>query len=59
MIVYIHLSATLCATKMMEESRMLIAIKLIKLAVICAIFFTIYDLIAFGEITWFTRFFGL
>ncbi len=38
---------------------MLIAIKLLKLAVICAVFFSIYDLIEFGEITWFTRFFGL
>jgi hypothetical protein len=34
---------------------MLIVIRLIKLAVICAIFFSIYDLIAFGEITWVAR----
>jgi hypothetical protein len=37
---------------------MFILIRLLKLAVISAVFFTIYDLIAFGEITWFSRFFG-
>ncbi|AGU98440.1 membrane protein [Vibrio campbellii ATCC BAA-1116] len=38
---------------------MLIAIRLVKLAVICAVFFTIYDLIVFGEVTWINRFFNL
>ncbi len=38
---------------------MLIAIRLVKLAVICAVFFTIYDLIASGEVTWINRFFNL
>ncbi|CAE6942055.1 hypothetical protein ACOMICROBIO_LKFPLAJE_03787 [Vibrio sp. B1FIG11] len=38
---------------------MLIAIRLVKLSVICAVFFTIYDLIAFGEVTWINRFFNL
>ncbi|GAL18202.1 hypothetical protein JCM19235_6755 [Vibrio maritimus] len=37
---------------------MFILIRLLKLAVISAVFFTIYDLIAFGEITWVSRFFG-
>ncbi|WP_061009408.1 hypothetical protein [Vibrio sp. CUB2] len=41
------------------EVMMLIAIRLVKLAVICAVFFTIYDLIAFGEVTWINRFFNL
>ncbi|WP_409933099.1 hypothetical protein [Vibrio jasicida] len=41
------------------EIMMLIAIRLVKLAVICAVFFTIYDLIAFGEVTWINRFFNL
>ncbi|MFV8452887.1 hypothetical protein ACNO65_22930 [Vibrio campbellii] len=41
------------------EVMMLIAIRLVKLAVICAVFFTIYDLIAFGEVTWTNRFFNL
>ncbi|WP_281251946.1 hypothetical protein [Vibrio salilacus] len=34
---------------------MFIVYRLIKLAIICALFFTIYDLIAFGEITWVER----
>lgn len=34
---------------------MFIVYRLLKLAVICALFYTIYDLIAFGEITWVTR----
>ncbi|KGY07040.1 membrane protein [Vibrio caribbeanicus] len=34
---------------------MFIVYRLIKLAVICAVFFTLYDLIAFGEITWVSR----
>lgn len=34
---------------------MFIVYRLLKLAAICAIFFTIYDLIAFGEITWLSR----
>lgn len=34
---------------------MFILYRLIKLAIICAVFFTIYDLIAFGEITWLAR----
>ncbi len=37
---------------------MFIIYRLIKLAVICMIFFTIYDLIAHGEITWFDRLMG-
>lgn len=42
-----------------KEVMILIAIRLVKLAVICAVFFTIYDLIAFGEVTWINRFFNL
>ncbi|EEX93720.1 hypothetical protein VIOR3934_00510 [Vibrio orientalis CIP 102891 = ATCC 33934] len=34
---------------------MFIVYRLIKLALICVLFFTIYDLIAFGEITWVSR----
>lgn len=34
---------------------MFIVYRLVKLALICALFFTIYDLIAFGEITWVAR----
>ncbi|WP_038173147.1 MULTISPECIES: hypothetical protein [Vibrio] len=34
---------------------MFIVYRLIKLAIICALFFTIYDFIAFGEITWVER----
>ncbi|EGA65489.1 hypothetical protein VIBR0546_14425 [Vibrio brasiliensis LMG 20546] len=34
---------------------MFVVYRLLKLAVISAIFFTIYDLIAFGEITWVGR----
>ena len=34
---------------------MFIVYRLIKLAIICALFFTIYDVIAFGEITWVER----
>lgn len=34
---------------------MFIVYRLVKLAIICVIFFTIYDLIAYGEITWFYR----
>lgn len=34
---------------------MFIVYRLLKLALICALFFTIYDLIAFGEITWVAR----
>ncbi|KGY13160.1 membrane protein [Vibrio tubiashii] len=34
---------------------MLILYRLLKLAIICAVFFTIYDVIEFGEITWFER----
>ncbi|MCG7498041.1 hypothetical protein MHO82_14315 [Vibrio sp. Of7-15] len=41
------------------EMMTLIAIRLVKLAVICAVFFTIYDLVAFGELIWINRFFGL
>lgn len=29
--------------------------RLIKLAIICVLFFSIYDLIAFGELTWHQR----
>ncbi len=32
--------------------------RLVKLAVICAVFFTVYDWIALGQITWPARFFG-
>lgn len=35
-----------------------IAIRLVKLAIISAVFFTIYDLIAFGEVTWIHRLLG-
>ncbi|UUM32104.1 hypothetical protein [Vibrio japonicus] len=35
---------------------MFIVYRLLKLAAICAVFFSIYDLIAFGEITWVSRF---
>jgi hypothetical protein len=38
---------------------MLIAYKLVKLALITAVFLTIFDLVAYGEITWFSRWFGL
>ena len=34
---------------------MIIIDRLVKLAVICAIFFTIYDVIEFGQITWVSR----
>ena len=34
---------------------MFIVYRLIKLAIICALFFTIYDVIAFGDITWVER----
>ncbi|WP_295893454.1 hypothetical protein [uncultured Vibrio sp.] len=34
---------------------MFIVYRLLKLAVICAIFFTVYDFIEFGEITWVSR----
>ncbi|KLN65141.1 MULTISPECIES: hypothetical protein [Vibrio] len=34
---------------------MFILYRLLKLAIICAVFFTIYDFIAFGEITWLER----
>ncbi len=34
---------------------MFIIYRLIKLAIICMIFFTIYDLVAHGEITWIDR----
>jgi len=34
---------------------MFIVYRLIKLALICALFFTVYDVIAFGEITWVSR----
>ncbi|WP_255199289.1 MULTISPECIES: hypothetical protein [Vibrio] len=34
---------------------MFIVYRLVKLAVICALFFTLYDWIAFGEITWVAR----
>ncbi len=34
---------------------MLIVKKLVKLVVITAIFFTIFDLIAYGEINWYLR----
>lgn len=34
---------------------MIIIDRLVKLAVICAIFFTIYDVIEFGQITWVAR----
>ncbi len=37
---------------------MFIVKRLIKLAVICAVFFTIFDLINLGEVTWPMRFFG-
>ncbi|KGK14144.1 membrane protein [Vibrio navarrensis] len=38
---------------------MLIGIKLLKLAVICALFFTIFDLIAHSEVTWVARLLGM
>ncbi|KJY84573.1 membrane protein [Vibrio galatheae] len=34
---------------------MFILYRLIKLAIICVVFFTLYDLIAFGEIAWLGR----
>lgn len=34
---------------------MFIVQRLVKLAIICVIFFTIFDLIAYGEVTWFYR----
>lgn len=34
---------------------MFIFVRLLKLVIICAVFFTIYDFIAFGEITWVER----
>lgn len=34
---------------------MFIVQRLVKLAIICVIFFTILDLIAYGEVTWFYR----
>ncbi|EGA68729.1 hypothetical protein VISI1226_03775 [Vibrio sinaloensis DSM 21326] len=37
---------------------MFIVHRLVKLAVICALFFTVYDLIAFGQITWVSRLLG-
>gem|GEM_PF-1677152 len=37
---------------------MFILYRLLKLAIICAVFFTIYDFIAFGEITWIERLLG-
>ncbi|SEG02328.1 hypothetical protein [Vibrio hangzhouensis] len=38
---------------------MLIVYKLLKLAVITAVFLTIFDLISYGEVTWFSRWFSL
>ncbi len=38
---------------------MFIVQRLIKLAVITAVFLTIYDLIQFGEVTWIYRLFGI
>ncbi|KII75413.1 membrane protein [Vibrio renipiscarius] len=37
---------------------MFIVIRLIKLAVITAIFLTIFDLVSYGEITWINRLLG-
>lgn len=37
---------------------MFILYRLLKLAIICAVFFTIYDFIEFGEITWIERLLG-
>ncbi len=34
---------------------MFVIYRLVKLAVICMIFFTIFDLIAHGEVLWFSR----
>ncbi|WP_257145702.1 hypothetical protein [Vibrio sp. ES.051] len=34
---------------------MFIVQRLVKLAIICLIFFTIFDLISYGEITWVQR----
>ncbi|MEZ8824510.1 hypothetical protein [Vibrio sp. 10N.261.55.A7] len=34
---------------------MFIVYRLLKLAAICALFFTVYDFIEFGEITWVAR----
>ncbi len=35
---------------------MAIIYKLLKLAVICAVFFTVFDWIAYGEVLWIDRF---
>lgn len=37
---------------------MFIFVRLLKLAIICVVFFTIYDFIAFGQITWVERLLG-
>ncbi|CAM2905426.1 Membrane protein [Vibrio mytili] len=37
---------------------MLILLRILKLVIICVIFFTIFDLIAYGEITWLERLLG-
>ncbi|GAA5645790.1 MULTISPECIES: hypothetical protein [Vibrio] len=34
---------------------MLIVKRLIKLAIICVVFFTLFDLLSYGEITWHLR----
>jgi hypothetical protein len=43
---------------MFKEVPMFVVYRLFKLAVICAVFFTIYDLIEMGKVTWPMRFFG-
>ncbi|CAH1559255.1 Membrane protein [Vibrio rotiferianus] len=37
---------------------MLVVQRLLKLAVICVIFFTVFDLIQYGHITWIDRLIG-
>lgn len=38
---------------------MFIVYKLIKLALITAVFLTIFDLISYGEVTWYSRLLGI
>ena len=38
---------------------MIVVYRLIKLAFICGVFFTIYDLIEHGQMTWPMRLFGI